>query len=555
MVTRALAPPAAHRARILTPWYGGSGRASLHRYLSDDFVPQFLHDLAEGSLDDPDAKAWLEEDRFGEGGSLVLRQPVHRAFYLVSAEVCCDVPGRPPLDPKKIASAGMVIRRDAPGAADEAWTLLRGVAIGWEPALSGVDPDVARRAARVRGLPFRDDGRPYSGELTHPMHSTTAVDAQGRRRTIVWGFVPVGSGSRPLSLPAAARSRLSRVGKDGKRKNGSSNPTSAAAAELEKAKAQMRALMEQALARPFGARAGTTARADGVHVKGGVPTRAFAELVDSLVRIHQVGSDPAQPQNARLESRVDRWRFDVFEGAGRSLLDWLRAVRKEASDERRLGAWLDTNLPLSIGLAAESYLAARLPDAGGHQLDERLVVSDDEAQQLRAELVESHGARVSEAIDDLPVPRFGQRDDDLYVAIPFVRVREEGCEHVHFGPPTVPFRVAAPLDPQAARPVHIPLPRLSDLKKALPKASFLAPDDLAEKLLGLPMGKGLTPDLAPMAANSFGLCWMFSFSLPAITLCAVICLMIVLSLLDLVFRWMPFIFLRLPMFCLGIKKP
>jgi hypothetical protein len=549
--------PTAHATRPVAPWYGETGRSSLHRYLADDFVPQFLADLGDGSLATSEAKAWLQQDRFGQGGELVLRQPVHRAFYVLSAEVSCLVPGRPPLDPRKIASAGMVIRRRPPGGADEAWTLLRGVALGWEPALPDVDPEVARRIARLRGEFARDEGKPYSGEQVHPMHATTAVDDAGRTRTVIWGFVPVGSGSRPIEPPPAMRARLAR---------GNTKKKGAAATELDAAKSDMAAKVAGALSLPFGTRAGTSARSDGRYLKDGQAAPALIELLDLLVRQLQVGATPARTENAAIEARLDRWPLLDQDGhaVGTSVLQWLRAIRRDPAesgsavkdDEARLQAWLAAGAPLALTMSSSSYWGTRVPAAQRSDLNNRdLVVSADEAQQLRAELVESHGARVAQAIDDLVVPRFGQRDDDLYVAIPFVRVREAGCEHVWFGQPSREFRVAAPLDPEAARPIQIQLPKLSDLKKALPKASFLAPDDLAEKLLSIPGAKGLTPDLAPAAANAFGLCWMFSFSLPAITLCALIVLMIVLSLLDIVFRWMPYVFLRLPMFCLGIKKP
>ena len=544
-----LAPPPAHEARPVPAWYGDGRSATLHRYLSDDFVPQFLQDLADGSLATAESKAWLQEDRFADDGALVLRQPVHRAFYVLSAELRCRVPGEPPLDPRKVASAGMVVRRLRKDGVEEAWTLLRGVPIGWEPALQDGDPDVARRIARVRGAPPPDERLPYSGELSHPMHATTALDGEGRARTIVWGFVPVGSGSRPLELPPAMKSRFARPGKKGP----------AAGDELAAARLDMARQFEQALPQPFGSRSGSSARADGWHIDDGRASPAFIELLDVLVRQQQLATEPTSPAKATLEQRLDR--FELVRRAAkddrsldRTLLDWLKAVRADAASEQRLQAWLDLARAQLPAIPSGDRFALPLPDAGGN-LDGSVFIDADEAQQLRAELVATHGARVEEAIDDLTVPRFGQRDDDLYVAVPFVRVREGGCEHVRFGPPSPLFRVAAPLDAQAARPVQIQLPKLSDLRKALPKASFLAPDDLAEKLLSLPVGKGLTPDLAPTAANAFGLCWIFSFSLPAITICALIVLMIVLSLLDIVFRWMPYVFLRLPLFCLGIKKP
>jgi hypothetical protein len=56
------------------------------------------------------------------GGNLKLLQPVHRIFNVVLVEAYCATPGSPRLDPRKIESAGLVIRRKRTGGtAWEAW--------------------------------------------------------------------------------------------------------------------------------------------------------------------------------------------------------------------------------------------------------------------------------------------------------------------------------------------------------------------------------------------------------------------------------------------------
>lgn len=44
---------------------------------------------------------------------LRLQQPVHRTFTLALVEAACDVTGAPRLDPARIESAGLVVRRVA----------------------------------------------------------------------------------------------------------------------------------------------------------------------------------------------------------------------------------------------------------------------------------------------------------------------------------------------------------------------------------------------------------------------------------------------------------
>ena len=69
------------------------------------------------------------------------------------------------------------------------------------------------------------------------------------------------------------------------------------------------------------------------------------------------------------------------------------------------------------------------------------------------------------------------------------------------------------------------------------------PPKLAQLLRGLPEdlmeGKG-------DGGSGIGLGWICSFSLPIITLCAFICLNIFLSLFNLIFSWMAFLKICIP---------
>jgi hypothetical protein len=56
--------------------------------------------------------------------------------------------------------------------------------------------------------------------------------------------------------------------------------------------------------------------------------------------------------------------------------------------------------------------------------------------------------------------------------------------------------------------------------------------------------------------NPAGTCWSFSFSLPAITLCAMVLLMVMVNLLNLFFFWLPSVFLALPRLCIkALRNP
>ncbi|MCQ8103715.1 hypothetical protein NP590_06330 [Methylomonas sp. SURF-2] len=176
--------------------------------------------------------------------------------------------------------------------------------------------------------------------------------------------------------------------------------------------------------------------------------------------------------------------------------------------------------------------------------DWQLFFDEAQAMRLRELLFERSTALTRDYVDSLQIPRYQQNQNDIYYLKPFVRYLDShGCEQIVWGGNSEPFRVAAPFDPEASRPQAIQMPKLSDLKRGLAKgATFVAPKDLAEKLKTI--GMEMPPSEKP--GNSFGLEWIVSFSLPVITICAMLLLMIVLNLLNLFFQWLPYAITLIP---------
>jgi hypothetical protein len=90
--------------------------------------------------------------------------------------------------------------------------------------------------------------------------------------------------------------------------------------------------------------------------------------------------------------------------------------------------------------------------------------------------------------------------------------------------------------------IKINLPDLSQLKRVKPNVAFEMPPALAN-LLGGDMKK-LADGEGSTGGPQIG--FICSFSIPIITLCAFIVLNIFLGLFDLIFRWMMFIKICLP---------
>lgn len=117
--------------------------------------------------------------------------------------------------------------------------------------------------------------------------------------------------------------------------------------------------------------------------------------------------------------------------------------------------------------------------------------------------------------------------------------------------PSVPFQLAAFFDPDApARPIRIAMPidtSIKGLRKFPKSVSFLISNELRKQMdrvqnISLEdLDNGDIP--APPNINIGMIC---SLSIPIITICALILLMIIVSLLNIIFFWVPFLKICLP---------
>jgi hypothetical protein len=132
--------------------------------------------------------------------------------------------------------------------------------------------------------------------------------------------------------------------------------------------------------------------------------------------------------------------------------------------------------------------------------------------------------------------------------------------------PTEPFLMAGFFDPDApARPIRIALPidtTPAGLRKFDKNTAFMISDvlcgqitraqglglgDLIRSVLPWPLHKDLDlPDKGPCPDGAGSLGMICSLSIPIITICALILLMIMVSLLDIIFHWVPFFIMCLP---------
>ena len=159
--------------------------------------------------------------------------------------------------------------------------------------------------------------------------------------------------------------------------------------------------------------------------------------------------------------------------------------------------------------------------------------------------------------------------DAGWFVIRFVHQRRD-CGPLHpptLSAPTQRFQLASFFDPDApARPIRISMPMDTSpagLRKYNKNTAFILSDmlcgqvqrakglgfiDLVLSVLPWPLHKDLDVGPGgPCSSGSLNIGMICSLSIPIITICALIILIIMVSLLDFIFRWMPFFIMCFPL--------
>lgn len=163
-----------------------------------------------------------------------------------------------------------------------------------------------------------------------------------------------------------------------------------------------------------------------------------------------------------------------------------------------------------------------------------------------------------------------------WFVVRFVHLRPD-CGPLHppaMSAPTQRFQLASFFDPDApARPIRVTLPldtSPAGLRKFNKNTAFVLSDmlcgqvqrakglgfiDLVLSVLPWPLHKDLgVGEGGPCESGGINIGMICSLSIPIITICALILLIIIISLLDFVFRWLPFFILCFPVPGLKGKK-
>lgn len=541
-----------HDVKIRTPFFTKDAGAQLHRYLVPEFIPQFLRQLSLNSLGEAQNNQWKSTDRFSHhDNQLVLRLPTHKTFYLMSCEVVCNRLGTPALDSTKITSAGYVVRKIKDGK-EYSWMVEEDEAVGWEETSTGLkDPDVHRHLCSNGILHPRANIPTYTGEKVHPIHPQTTTDEVGKKHTILYGFVSLGGQYLP--------------------RRGTTGASSFDAESLN----EFKKTSKSHLPWPFGEKQPLVKNwlpRYSQPVQRGKPSAEFFELLRLLINRYHLGEKGVEENSALKELTMGIHFYNVSEDFGNTMMSSFSDSTKEsfaAYKKYSLWSWLSAHfnrenndivnwmasqeLEIDKAGSIESVNFERVPNKNGTgKTNYSLFLTSSDARDFRTLLEQRVLSNVISLADEMPVAKFQQARGDVYQLVPFVRAKDDhGKERIYWADATARsemFRVAGPFDPNASRPTMIPMPSLRDLKSGMAKGvGMITPPDTFSLINALNLKKGASEDVLPKdEASPFGIQWICSFSLPVITLVAMIVLMIMISLLNIIFFWLPWIKICLP---------
>lgn len=520
-----------HQVALRTPpLFGGGGDTPVLLERTDRrFMQNVLAELGDATQH---GKIRASEVASGDDG-VRLYQPVHRVSHLaVVSAFCSNAPGRPRLDPLRIESAGLVVRKVRDGAGRElgelAWVADEDGTSRWEPpevwdpasrtalpaspgaesAKAFADPDPARRPQRSTGRPELDRriavlkrrGSGRSESIT-PLFPLTPDACTAAGDTLLVGLVPTASRE---TEQAPARELPTRAELD----DGGFFPARLSAAG-----------------------------------DGSVPSAGqhldFADVFQ--------GSAPKR-NNAAFKAYIDfvaqvvvSFDMDGESTAAQALRNVLEQIELPF---RRPGAspqWRTADVHLRE--AAEVLLYGNRQ--ASFQMPDSWSVTAAQEEAIKAAAMGAVRARFAAVAVDRE--RFGDREA-VYIARAFVRVRRhDGCPpDLVWSKPSPEFSVAPwyASSPGPRPTIELPNPLRDGFSSFKPNVAFAVPTAInnllnRNKPEDLLEGKGEEP-------SDTGFAWLCAFSIPIITLCAFILLTILINLLNIVFWWLPFVRVCIP---------
>jgi len=460
-----------------------------------------------------------------------LFQPVHRTFHIALFELFCEEPGFPRVDPKKIESAGLVIRRKTELSKGEpsleAWMQAGDKIQGWvtltdEQKLQ--DPDPNYRPLKLRSGNAEIDNKllqrnlsteliaPYS-EAFSPLFVAPPEVCKAAKKTILYALIPLTSNEvseAEVALPSYGSSSFS---------------------ETDPVYLHLSKLLTQTLnTRTYNWNNKEITRSD---------------LNDGLNNASKSIRNDWEALTSGLEQLLVE--FDAFgeSAESKALFDSLQLI--QLPYEKNSGEVYFKNGGTVLKQATE--LLVQYSDSITKL--EMPIYWPEISKKIQIKIWQAATIALTKRAKQIN-PGIGRYDelDKHYQLEGFVRVKQNPkCPpRLIWSGASEMFAIAPWYESGDVPPVRISLPDVTDksfLKKLKPSVAFAMPESLFNAMKGTKLEalmEGKKPDKGP----SIGLGWICGFNIPIITFCAFIVLSIFLSLLNIIFQWLLFVKICIP---------
>ena len=509
----------------------------------DDFPARFLQTLAvKGTLPGTTiTQLTTNSDAPLTHPVMKLLQPVQRMLNVALIQLNCNIPGMPRVDPKRILSAGLVVRRvyrrkvgHGHAVANDlhthsAW--MRNPQGQWSwvkltAAMGDLDPDPTQRPPLRSGDPAVDRqlaamtlGNAFT-ESTTPAFAAPPATCAALNRTLLYGMVPTASSEvsdPPSQAPAIDPGQMLSVLPSMLRSAENITPPDV---PLPNNEIDYHYLSDEVLNTLF--------------------PPSIAITGTSVVALPVPDSRIADFHQFTLALRMLHTVFGAFDpGTGGTILGVLNRHQVTFHDGSQQG----------MGDFYQSAKSALFDNQGSLTMPVSWdwLNNTDETDLLTA----LQGALTprSQSLNLLPPMGRYQDSTRLYQLRVFVRLKGDQPQcppHLLWSDYSEPFQIAAWHESGSRAHPPVPLPDLTPaaLKKAKPNCSFQVPGNLMNamqksSMSGLMQGSG-------SGSSGLSLGWICGFNIPLITICAFFVLNIFLQLLNIVFFWLPFIKICIP---------
>lgn len=493
--------------------------------------------------------AFVAQRALGASGAPVrLYQPVHRRFSLALLDAHCLQLGTPKLDPRKIVGSGLVLRRftgpaheTAADLADprywQGWMGPESDAQGWVRFASqgqfDADPEAAGEPAARTGSAVVDAllaarfARVKTIERTVPLWVARPEITAATGRTLLFGLIPTASPVQQRVHAADERAELAALRVEGN--------------------AQRQTFIDHLS--PWFTRSAAVA-----------PPRPGREFDRSWLT--QIRIPPDEDDFIAFIEQL-AYEFDAF---GTNRARWrpvLAQLRMWRLEPLRLHGWKYGPIdPLPFLEACARIVRPELDSVFGSMpasvtMPHLIGPAPFDYDPIPPPPVEALLASITAAgLDSIeaiavaqPLPRGPYEDEDARYAVrAFARIKADDprCPpQLVWSAPSTLFTIAPWFETTGRPPPAIALPKLdrATLAKLKPSTGFTLPPRVRRFI----NPNGAQAMLAGNPRRSqFGIEWVLQLSMPIMTVCALFAMTIVLVLLDLVFRWIPFAWILFP---------